>query len=147
MYQGENGSAEIKFADVRLQGQQAAREIAHAITQFNQDKLVDVIAIVRGGGRATDLAVFNDPLIAEAICRSNIPIVTGIGHQMDSTFADQVADVSLMTPTAAASHLAKITKPKNLYQKPASQRWEYVIGIAFVIGAIIIAIALFARPL
>jgi exodeoxyribonuclease VII large subunit len=147
MYQGENGRASIKFADVRLQGQQAPREIAHAITQFNQDKLVDVIALVRGGGRATDLAVFNDILIAEAICRSTIPIITGIGHQMDNTFADQVADVSLMTPTAAASHLAKITKPKPEPEKSASPRLGYVIGAAIVIASIVIALALLTRPL
>jgi exonuclease VII large subunit len=93
------------------------------------------------------LAVFNDIVIAEAICRSTIPVVTGIGHQQDNTLADQVADMSLITPTAAASHLAKITQPRSDIPKSTSIRWEYVIGIAIVVAAILVVIALFSRPL
>jgi exodeoxyribonuclease VII large subunit len=147
MYQGENGHASVKLVDVRLQGQQAAREIAEAINQVNQQKSADVIAIVRGGGRAADLAVFNDIVIAEAIGRSAIPIVTGIGHQQDNTLADQVADMSLITPTAAASHLARITLPRSEIPKSTGIRWEYVIGMAIVFAAVLIVVALFSRPL
>jgi exodeoxyribonuclease VII large subunit len=146
MYQSENGKASVKLEDVRLQGQQSPREIADVITRLNHQKSVDIIAIVRGGGRAADLAVFNDLAIAEAICRSTIPVVTGIGHQQDQTLADQVADMSLITPTAAASYLAKITQPSSEIPKRASVRREYVIGIAIVVAAILITLALFARP-
>jgi len=106
-YRELNGTAQVKLIDVRLQGQQAPREIADAINRLNRENSADVIVIVRGGGRATELAVFNDFLIGEAICRSSIPVVTGIGHQRDETFADQVADASAITPTAAAHFLAK----------------------------------------
>lgn len=149
VYRSENGLASIKVADVRLQGQQAPGEIADAINRLNQDQSVDVIAIVRGGGRAAELAVFDELLIAEAICRSNIPIVTGIGHQRDNTLADQVADVTLITPSIAASHLAKASQPKQEIPKPTSlnRRWDYVIGVAIVLAAIVIAAALLYRPI
>jgi exodeoxyribonuclease VII large subunit len=148
VYRSENGQASVKLADVRLQGQQAPREIADAINQLNHDQLVDVIAIVRGGGRAAELAVFNDLLIAEAICQSTIPVVTGIGHQRDNSLADQVADVALITPSIAASHLAKASQPKQEIPIPvtASGRWEYVFGIALIVAAVIVAIALLYRP-
>lgn len=103
-YRNEAGTARIKVIDVRLQ---ASRDIANAIDRFNHEKQVDVIAIVRGGGRAAELSIFDDLAIAEAICRSNIPVITGIGHQRDDTVADQVADISTITPTAAASYLAR----------------------------------------
>jgi len=146
-YRGESGKAGTKLIDVRLEGQQAPRDIADAVARLNREKSVDVIAIMRGGGRATELAVFNDLLIAEAICRSTIPIVTGIGHQRDDTLADQVADVSLITPTAAASHLARITQLKSEPPKSTATRWSYVIGAAIVVAAVVIALALLSRPL
>ncbi len=101
--------AAIQLVDVRVQGEQAPREIADAINRLNQEAEVDVIVLVRGGGRAAELATFDDYLIAEAICRSDIPVVTGIGHQRDETFADRVADVAAITPTDAALRLAKGT--------------------------------------
>jgi exodeoxyribonuclease VII large subunit len=148
VYRSENGQASIKVADVRLQGQQAPGEIADAIKQFNHDQQVDVIAIVRGGGRAAELAVFDDILIAEAICQSVIPVVTGIGHQRDHSLADQVADVTLITPSIAASHLAKASQPKQEIPIPvaANRRWDYAIGIAIVIAAFVIAAALLYQP-
>jgi exodeoxyribonuclease VII large subunit len=147
-YRSEGGrTAAIKLVDVRLQGQQAPPDISDAINRLNREKSVDVIAIVRGGGRAAELAVFNDIRIAEAICRSTIPVVTGIGHQRDNTLADQVADVSLITPTATASHLARITQPNLESEKSASPRLGYIIGIAIVIAAIVVALALLSRPL
>jgi exodeoxyribonuclease VII large subunit len=106
-YLHEGGQAKLNYVYVPLQGQEAPQEIADAIQGVSEAGQTDVIAIVRGGGRNRDLGVFNDYLIAEAICRSAIPVVTGIGHQQDSTFADQVADYSKGTPTAAAYFLAK----------------------------------------
>jgi exodeoxyribonuclease VII large subunit len=149
VFRSENGQSAIKVADVRLQGQQAPGEIAEAIKRFNQDQAVDVIAIVRGGGRASELVVFDDLLIAEAICRSTIPVVTGIGHQRDNSLADQVADVALITPSIAASHLAKASQPKGETPTPApgNRRWDYVIGAAIVLAAIMIAAALLYRPM
>lgn len=107
-YHRERGAAQIVREDVMLQGQQAPDMIASAINRLNvADNRPDVIVLTRGGGRATDLAVFSDILVAEAICRSTIPIVTGIGHENDQTFADEIADLRASTPTDAAYRLAQ----------------------------------------
>jgi exodeoxyribonuclease VII large subunit len=141
-YRRERGAASIQLIDVRLQGQQAPREIADAINRLNTEKQVDVIVIVRGGGRVADLAVFNDYFIAEAICRSSIPIVTGIGHQRDETFADQVADVQEITPTAAAIRLARQSAPVTTQTQTMSWVTYVSIGIAVlaVLGLVVMVI-------
>jgi exodeoxyribonuclease VII large subunit len=142
-YRRGNGGASTKLYDVRLQGQQAPVSISEAIERVNREKTADVIAIIRGGGRASDLAVFGDLLVAEAICRSSIPILTGIGHQRDDTLADQLADVSTITPTAAASYLAKLTQATTVPAKRSLT--EIYLGIGLVVMAIIIAVLLLSR--
>lgn len=138
-YRREYGRATTQLVDVRLQGQQAPKEIAEAIQRLNREKRVDVIALIRGGGRATELAVFDDLLIAEAICRSTIPIVTGIGHQRDDTVADQLADRPTITPTAAASALAKWSAPREDEQPVHS--WTIYLALALILlaGAVVFA--------
>jgi exodeoxyribonuclease VII large subunit len=143
--------AKIKVIDVRLEGQQAPREIADAINRVNNNMEADVIVLIRGGGRRADLATFNDFLIAEAICRSNIPVVTGIGHQRDETFADQVADVSRITPTAAAQELANASSlqtppPAPPPNEPPAAKSSFqnmallIIGFMIALAALIFAI-------
>jgi exodeoxyribonuclease VII large subunit len=141
-YRQEHGNASIKLIDVHLQGQQAPESISEAIRRVNGEKSADVIALIRGGGRASELGVFNDLVIAEAICRSTIPIPTGIGHQRDDTLADQLADISTITPTAAASYLAKLTLVKTQTPRSSGSHWEIILGIAVVVMAIIIALLL-----
>jgi exodeoxyribonuclease VII large subunit len=109
-YKREGGGAEIEPYNIRLQGEDAAQEISNAIQKYNNLKDVDVIILMRGGGSQADLALFNDVRIAEAICRSTIPVITGIGHQRDETFADQVADLQESTPTAVAFRLARLSQ-------------------------------------
>jgi exodeoxyribonuclease VII large subunit len=109
-YHQEGGTGFIDILDVLLEGEQAPEIIAEAIKRANQLKMVDVIVLTRGGGRHIDLSTFNDYRIIEAICRSKIPVVTGIGHQEDDTLADRVADIKTITPTAAAVELAKLNK-------------------------------------
>jgi len=87
---------------VRVQGSEAAREIAQAIRQFNEQKLVDVIIIGRGGGSIEDLWPFNEEIVAEAIFYSEIPIIAAVGHETDHCIAEYVADVRAPTPSAAA---------------------------------------------
>lgn len=87
---------------VRVQGEGAAQEIAQAIAQFNQHKLVDVIIVGRGGGSLEDLWPFNEEIVAEAIFNSLIPIISAVGHETDNCIADYVADVRAPTPSAAA---------------------------------------------
>ncbi len=87
---------------VRVQGEGSAEEIARALRFFNQRKLVDVLILARGGGSIEDLWAFNEEIVARAIFDSEIPVISGVGHETDFTIADFVADVRASTPSAAA---------------------------------------------
>ncbi len=93
--------AEIVFAGVQVQGDSAAPTIIKAIEKMNKTD-VDVIIIARGGGSAEDLWPFNDEKLAFAIYNSQIPIISGVGHETDFTICDFVADLRAPTPSAAA---------------------------------------------
>jgi exodeoxyribonuclease VII large subunit len=126
-----------RVLDVRLEGEQAPGQIADAIKRLNgEPDKVDVIVLTRGGGRAHDLNVFNDIHIAEAICRSQIPVVTGIGHQRDVTFADFVADASAITPTAAA--LALVNAQRNEIQQLESNKETRIPCTLWVLAVLVI---------
>lgn len=94
--------AEIIFAGVPVQGDGTGEIIAHAIADFNYLKCADVIIIARGGGSAEDLWEFNNENLARAIYNSEIPIISGVGHETDFTICDFVADLRAPTPSAAA---------------------------------------------
>jgi exodeoxyribonuclease VII large subunit len=87
---------------VRVQGDGAAAEIAEAIDEFNRLRLVDVIIVTRGGGSLEDLWAFNEEVVARALARSRIPNISAIGHEIDFTISDFVADLRAPTPSAAA---------------------------------------------
>lgn len=87
---------------VKVQGEGAAAEIVEGIEYFNIAKEVDVIIIGRGGGSMEDLAAFNEEIVARAIARCDLPIISAVGHEIDFTIADFVADLRAPTPTAAA---------------------------------------------
>jgi len=87
---------------VRVQGEGSAEEIVRALRFFNQRKLVDVLILARGGGSIEDLWSFNEEIVARAIFDSEIPLISGVGHETDFTIADFVADVRASTPSAAA---------------------------------------------
>jgi exodeoxyribonuclease VII large subunit len=87
---------------VRVQGEGAAAEIIKAIKFFNSAAMVDVLILARGGGSLEDLWAFNEETLARAIVASEIPIISGVGHETDFTIADFVADVRASTPSAAA---------------------------------------------
>ncbi len=93
---------EIYIMPVKVQGEGAAEEIVMAINDFNCLNNVDVLIVGRGGGPIEDLWAFNDEKVARAIFKSNIPIITAIGHEVDFTVADFVADLRAPTPSAAA---------------------------------------------
>lgn len=100
------GGMRIDVAQVQVQGDIAADQIIRAIEFFNQqDELPEVIAIVRGGGSAEDLAVFNDEKLVRAIAASRIPTIVGVGHETDTSLADLAADVRAITPSNAAQIL------------------------------------------
>ena len=93
---------DVVIRSVRVQGESAAREIAEAIGDFNQFKKVDVIIVSRGGGSIEDLWSFNEEVVARAIYNSAIPVISAVGHQINTTLSDLVADVFVETPSAAA---------------------------------------------
>jgi exodeoxyribonuclease VII large subunit len=94
--------ADVYIYPCEVQGKNAAPQLINAIIQANKDSKADVILLARGGGSIEDLWPFNDEALAHAISRSNIPIVSGVGHEIDFTIADFVADLRAATPTAAA---------------------------------------------
>lgn len=85
-----------------VQGKQAPLQLINAIVKANQENRCDVLIVARGGGSIEDLWAFNDEMLAHAIVKSAIPIVTGVGHETDFTIADFAADLRAATPTAAA---------------------------------------------
>ncbi|PIE36978.1 MAG: exodeoxyribonuclease VII large subunit [Gammaproteobacteria bacterium] len=87
---------------VRVQGEQAAGDIASAIALANQRRDCDILLLVRGGGSLEDLWAFNEEPVARAIAASALPIVSGVGHETDFTIADFVADRRAPTPSVAA---------------------------------------------
>ena len=93
---------EILIRPVRVQGEGAAAEIAEAIGDFNRYRDIDVMIIGRGGGSLEDLWAFNEETVARAIYASRIPVVSAVGHEVDFTIADFVADLRAPTPSAAA---------------------------------------------
>jgi exodeoxyribonuclease VII large subunit len=92
---------EIFVCPTRVQGTGAAENIAENIEELNKYKDIDVIILARGGGSIEDLWAFNEEIVARAIFKSKIPIVTGVGHEVDFTIADFVADLRAPTPSAA----------------------------------------------
>jgi exodeoxyribonuclease VII large subunit len=92
----------ILLATALVQGKQAPESIVNAIERVNQDGRAEVIILARGGGATEDLSCFNDERVVRAIASSNIPIVTGIGHERDQSLADLAADIAVHTPTATA---------------------------------------------
>jgi len=85
-----------------VQGTSAAPQIVHMIELANQHQQCDVLIVARGGGSMEDLWPFNEEIVARAIFNSQIPIISGVGHEVDFTIADFVADVRAPTPSAAA---------------------------------------------
>jgi exodeoxyribonuclease VII large subunit len=96
-------AVEVLICPVAVQGANAAPEIAAAITRLNELRCVDVMIVGRGGGSLEDLWAFNEEAVAEAIFRSAIPVISAVGHEIDFTIADFVADCRAATPTAAAA--------------------------------------------
>lgn len=104
------GGLKIVVAHTQVQGMAASDQIISAIDFLNsQSELPDVIAIIRGGGSADDLAVFNDEKLVRAVANSRVPIITGIGHEIDQSLCDLAADFAASTP----SNVAQILTPNK----------------------------------
>ncbi len=112
---------------VRVQGAGAGAEIAQAIEQFNRYQLADILIVGRGGGSLEDLWAFNEEIVAEAIFRSHIPIVSAVGHETDVTIADFVADVRAPTPSAAAEIVLSEKIQHLQFLKKMQQNTSYAL--------------------
>lgn len=98
----------ILIAPVQVQGGNAGRQIADALTALNDLGSVDVIIVGRGGGSLEDLWSFNEEIVVRAIAASHIPVVSAVGHEIDVTLADFVADLRAPTPSAAAEAVVPV---------------------------------------
>lgn len=100
---------------VTVQGSGAAMEIAHALDEMNQFSLdhpaesIDLLIVARGGGSIEDLRAFNEETLARAIARSQIPVISAVGHESDFTIADYVADFRAPTPSVAAETVVQLS--------------------------------------
>lgn len=120
-------SLEIVFVPCRVQGDGAAAEIAAGIRFLNQwsasaDRRLDLILITRGGGSLEDLWAFNEEVVARAIFESALPIVSAVGHEIDFTISDFVADLRAATPSAAAELITEGPFASRQFVAEAAQR-------------------------
>lgn len=97
-----NASLDVLLYPAKVQGQGAAEEIAEGIRCLNKRGDIDVIIIGRGGGSIEDLWAFNEEVVARAVYESELPLISAVGHEVDYTIADFVADLRAPTPSAAA---------------------------------------------
>lgn len=97
----------VLLCPVRVQGDGAAAEIAEAIGRLNRQGDADVLIVGRGGGSLEDLWAFNEEVVARAIHGSRIPVISAVGHEIDYSIADFVADLRAATPSAAAELVAR----------------------------------------
>lgn len=128
---------EVDIYPVQVQGKEAAQQIIWSINQANADGRADVIIAGRGGGSIEDLWCFNDENLARTIFHSRLPIVSAVGHEVDFTIADFVADVRAPTPSAAAEMLSPDQKDywqrlvvltsqleKSIKQQLQNKQWQ-----------------------
>ncbi len=97
----------LVISPARVQGEEAPLEIARSLRQLGRVPGVDVIIVARGGGSIEDLWAFNEEIVARAIARAPVPVISAVGHETDVTIADFVADVRAPTPSAAAEIVVK----------------------------------------
>jgi exodeoxyribonuclease VII large subunit len=114
-------SVDIVVIDVPVQGEKAGPAIAQAIRDMNTYGQVDCIIVGRGGGSIEDLWAFNEEIVARAIFESKIPIISAVGHEVDFTIADFVADMRAPTPSAAAQFAVADDEQNRRYFEARAQ--------------------------
>jgi exodeoxyribonuclease VII large subunit len=128
-------SVHVVLAPTRVQGETAAEEIADAINLANEfnakaadHEKIDVLIVGRGGGSSEDLWAFNEEIVARAIFASEIPVISAVGHEIDFTIADLVADMRAPTPSAAAELVAQKEADIENYLRRSEQDLRRLIG-------------------
>ena len=127
-----NPGVKIVIASTLVQGDNAAPDIVRAINEVNEwtktaENGADVIILGRGGGSAEDLWAFNEEIVARAICLSDIPIISAVGHEVDITISDFAADMRAPTPSAAAAVIEDISV-QFLYTIQLKQKLDQMIS-------------------
>lgn len=111
------GGMKVLTAHTQVQGLDAPEQIIRAIKYFNERTDVDAIVLIRGGGSKDDLACFNDEALVRAVASSKIPVVCGIGHEVDESLCDLACDVRASTPSNAAELLTRDRKSEKIVEK------------------------------
>ncbi len=117
----------ILLRAVPVQGDQAPGALVHALRELNEHGGVDCIIVGRGGGSIEDLCAFNDEAVARAIFESDIPVVSAVGHEVDITIADMVADVRAPTPSAAAEMVVPDDREGRRYYRGLCDRFSSIM--------------------
>ncbi len=118
---------ELVIASSKVQGAGAAESIASGIKLLNSEKNIDLIIVARGGGSIEDLWAFNEEAVARAIYNSRRPVVTGVGHEIDFTIADFVADLRAPTPSAAMELVTPDVKDIALFLNETEKNYFEII--------------------
>src|SRR5947208_15000552 len=134
--QRRNPGLEIIFVPCRVQGEGAAEEIASAIRLLNEfnsalrtpHSALDLILLTRGGGSLEDLWAFNEEIVARAIFESALPVVSAVGHEIDFTISDFVADMRAATPSAAAEIITEGVFSSCQFVSEAGSRMRILLG-------------------
>jgi exodeoxyribonuclease VII large subunit len=113
---------------VRVQGDGAAQEIARAIDEMNRFDDIDVLIVGRGGGSLEDLWSFNEEIVARAVFRSRIPVISAVGHEIDWTICDWVADLRAPTPSAAAELVVQNREDLEIRLRDFGTRLKNAVG-------------------
>ena len=111
------GGMKVLVAHTQVQGLDAPEQIIKALKYFNERTDVSVIALIRGGGSKDDLSCFNDEALVRAVAASKIPVITGIGHEVDESLCDLAADVRASTPSNVAELLTRDRKTEKITEK------------------------------
>jgi exodeoxyribonuclease VII large subunit len=118
---------DLAVVDTRVQGERAVAMVTASIRALTARDDLDVIVLIRGGGARNELATFDAEAIAIEIARSRVPVLTGLGHEIDRSVADEVAHTALRTPTACAGALIDAV---HAYQIATERSWGAIAALA-----------------
>lgn len=121
------GGLKIQVAHTQVQGLDAPDQIIKALNYFNEHSEVELIVIIRGGGSADDLSCFNDENLVRSIAASKIPVITGIGHEVDESLSDLAADLRGSTPSNVAEIISKDRQSEIIKVETSINRTKQVI--------------------